>query len=255
MSRLAASGLAVVLLCGPLSRAAETYRFSSRTDGAYAATIAGRATVDGNRWRIDFDLAPDDVVYLTAIISTADGQLIALDDSQKTWFRLTSRRRLEIDRTLFSYNMLGSVKVTALSVKAMPLAAAGGPSWRIEFSYKIATKISGELVRGRVEGSMSIWTSPDLRSLPWNPVELHTGLPSVDEAIAAALRGIEGTIWQAEIEVGRRLADGPVLRSSIRRTVADFRDAPASDEKFSIPAGYVFREPVLGVPASSSRSH
>ena len=222
--------------------AAVRYRFSSVAEQSYAKKSSGTVLVDGNRWRINYDRDPDKVMDVTAIIGSPDGSLIALNDENQTWFKLTSRSRLSADAMLFTYAGGSNPRVSKLKVSTEP---AGD----VTFSYRIDMNVGGVGLRGEVWGRIHVVPSDKNVTLPWNPLELHTGLEAVDVALSTALSRWGGrSVTECDIEVSRRLENGAVLTQKTRRTVSDFSEAAAPKNAFAVPAGYRYQEPVLGIP-------
>jgi hypothetical protein len=211
--------------------------------------------MDGYRWSIEFAEQPNQVSDFNTLIGKDSGEIIAVNDSQRTWFRLRSRSRLAIDPSLFSFG-LSSNEVSKIRCKVEPRASSreGGPDelepWRVTFSYRIKTRVGSEFVRGRVWGELRVWTKGSLNraSLPWIPLDLDTGLPTVDESLRRAIAEIDGVPVQTETEVSRQLGNGAVLHLVIKRRIGTVIQAVISPGSFQVPIGYREEEPVIGVP-------
>lgn len=243
-------------------QAAIAYHFKTTTEGFDANHREGRVVVDGSRWRIDFDAIPNDVIELNAIVATADGSLIAINDSNRTWFRLKSRERLGINNALFTFLFVGETTLASeIHVSfdpakrnprpdrdAVPRDAA--PPDRISFSYRIDTKVSSYDVKGKVWGEIRVWTTQELEQpeIPWRAFDLQTGFDAVDAALRVPLSGVRGIPWQSEVEVSRRLEDGEVLRQVVRRTIGPLEPIVTHPGQFTVPSGYRYQEPAFGVP-------
>jgi hypothetical protein len=132
-------------------KAAETYHLSTSIEGVYAMQHEGAVVIDGKRWRINYDTIPGDVTSINAIIGTADGDVIAINDSNHTWFRVQSRASLWIGSPLFSFGNPARIsKIRVVESPAEPKRAAAGATNRITFSYQINTKVSSEDLQGEV---------------------------------------------------------------------------------------------------------
>lgn len=232
--------------------AAETYHISTSIEGVYATHHEGAVVIDGKRWRINYDTIPGDVTSINAIIGTADGDVIAINDSNHTWFRVRSRAPLWIGSRLFSFG--NPARISKIRVVEAPAELKRGPAAgatnRITFSYRINTKVSSEDVQGEVWGEIRIWATagPERAELPWKAFELRTGFDSVDEALRVPLAGVRGFVWQSETEVSRRIENGETLKQVIRRNIGPLTTIVALPQQFAVPAGYVYQEPVVGAP-------
>jgi len=245
-----------VFICAAYARihAAETYYFQSTTEGLHSKHQEGTVLIDGKRWRINFDPVPGDVTDFNAIVGTEDGRLIAINDSNRTWFDLKSLSRVEIDSSLFTFFAIGQVTKAAKIRIAEPIEPARGRgdaagfTKRITFSYRIDVTVSSENVPGEVWGEIRLWVKPGMerRELPWKVMYLKTGIDAVDEALQAPLSKVGGLEWKSETEVSRRLAGGEILKQVIRRTIGPLTSTAADPLQFAVPSGYRYQEPVVG---------
>src|SRR5205085_7483136 len=90
---------------GPLQ-----YRFVERTTGSYARTQFGRVISDGSRWRVDVDLRNDDVVAFTRLVRRGDGSVVAINDTNHTWYRPASTFPLASHTPLFGFGINSKVQ-------------------------------------------------------------------------------------------------------------------------------------------------
>jgi hypothetical protein len=230
--------------------AAQQYRFTSVVEGSYPRRLEGRVTGDDRLWRIDYAVPPGNVVDLNTIIGSGDGSLIAINDTEQTWFRLPSRKRLQIDGALFSYGTEAEASKVEVHLQRVSNAGGDASEWKVDFSYKLTLTVSSEKVRGRVWGSVEIWTTPAAMSLPWKPLDLQTPFDSFNSRFQAATASIEGTAIRTETVVNRQLEDGPVLRSVIRRSVSEIGTVDNAGVALAVPPSYVHQEPRYGAPAA-----
>ncbi|MGA8807672.1 MAG: hypothetical protein WB973_07315 [Thermoanaerobaculia bacterium] len=232
-------------------RAADTYRFETTTSGLYPVHSQGNIVVDGKRWRMRCDNDPGTPQLFDVIISTEQGELIALNDTNHTWYRLKSRRPLEIDPYLFTFTYAEAISTSKVKASVQPGAAEADsdhPTSRIIFSYRFDAKVSSERVPGDLWGEIRVWAKAGLKypELPWKPFDLRTGFDSVDEAIKGALATLPGVAWQSETRVSRRVAGGETLTQVVRRTIGPLENTKVEPSEFTIPSGYRFQEPVIG---------
>lgn len=237
-----------VLLGATAGLAGETYRFSSIKEGTYSRRQEGRVYREGPRWRIDF-AGQQEATDLTSIIGTERGELLALNAGMNTWFRLATRDRLAIERTLFTY-AAAPIEVSRLRVDRVPAVAAIPGEVTVRFSYDIRFKVSGEVVSGRVEGDLRIVTgkSCGIAAPPWAPLDLQVGLPEVDAALRNNFETIEGTPIETVTRVSRQLGSGEKLHATITRRIEECVQEELSPGTFDVPEGYRYEEPRIGIP-------
>lgn len=72
---------------------AVSHRFAATSVGAYQGHSAGTLLIDGPRWSITYAPDSDERVFMTRVIGR-DGELIAVNDANQTWYRLKDRALL-----------------------------------------------------------------------------------------------------------------------------------------------------------------
>lgn len=248
----AVRGLALfaLLMSAGICVAGEKARISSIKEGTYSSRQEGALLRDGSRWRIDV-LHPSESATLTSIVGTEGGELLAINEARKTWYRLKNRYWLAIDRSLFTYGA-SPIEVSRLKLDRLP-PASGSREVTFKLSYNIRFRISGEAVRGRVAAEIRVVTGPGCSAAAgsWSPLELNVGLPEVDDALRKAFGSIEGVPVETVTRVERQLEQGEVLHATITRRIEDCAQEPISPEVFAVPAGYRYEEPQLGIPGSN----
>ena len=215
------------------------YHFSSVVTGVHPGQITGRVVADGTHCRIDFDRDPKNTREMTYVICGDNGELIAVNDANKTWYRLKLRTRLVTSSPLFDYfgATVSKVKVTT------------EPDARVKFSYRLDFVTGGEKVTGEVWGEIKVSPADPSHKgpLPWNPADISTGSQAVDDELHRALSAF-GVVEKTETTVSRRIANGETMTQTIIRRI-DWTDTPvAKDVSFAVPADYQYKEPVIGVP-------
>ena len=229
----------------------EVCSFEGTTTGSYPRHHMGTVMADGARWRIAYLPNPDAVEDLSAIISGADGKIVALNEANHTWFYLKRRNRFEIDNSLFTFSYGQVPRATKVTVKTRSASHPDGaePSTIISFSYQLAATVAGEKITGSVWGTIEIWTgsSTDCSELPWKVFELSTGLEEVDVALRAAASSIKGVAWKSETKVSRQMAGGAVLQQTTTRLLRPLTSAGHGAPDVTIPKGYTYQETVYGV--------
>ncbi|HEV8434057.1 MAG TPA: hypothetical protein VGR95_11640 [Thermoanaerobaculia bacterium] len=213
-----------------------SYHFEENVTGYHPHVAEGSVLVSGSQWRLDH----------RDIVSTAqiggDGQdVIAINDSNQTWYSLHSRAGMSITSMLFTYPMKPSVS-------RVKVGFSDGTKTHLLFSYELTFTIANEKVRGRVWGGMRIWTRAGDEKLPWSPITVATGLDEVDAAFRTRLSEVQGQAWKSETEVSRQIENGETLHQVITRTAGDVGPATAKPELFKVPAGYREQPPIIGAP-------
>jgi hypothetical protein len=236
----------VILMATLPTEAATSYRFASTTEGVHPRHRAGRVVIDGPKWRVDFDVAADEVPYLTSVISNGDGTLFALNASNHTWFELDSRRSMGIESPLFSYPGAGPAK--ALKVVRKSTTPGGDlPFLTISFSYIVEVTLASERVPVAVNGELSAWPcSAAPEQLAWSSTEFATGVKDVDDAMNAATVASNHAACRSEVTVTQSVAKGPNRVAKIRRSI-EMLATPPPAVMFTVPAGYVHQKPQYGM--------
>ena len=205
------------------------------------------------------DKVPGTPELFNVIISTEQGELIALNDENHTWYRLKSRQPLEMDPYLFTFTYAEVISASKVKAAVQPGASesepdSGNPTSRVAFSYRFEARVSSERVPGDVWGEIRVWAKADLKypELPWKPFDLRTGFDSVDETIKGSLARLPGVVWQSETQVSRRVAGGETLTQVIRRTIGPLENITVEPSEFVIPSGYRYQEPVIGGVSSNT---
>lgn len=235
------------------AQAATRATISIMIDGRRPHSRTGTLTVDGERWRLDYNVPADEVTDITSIIHTAQGELIALNQTNHTWFRLKSPDRLAITSDLFFYGIAPN-EASKIKIANAGVDENGDHSSQIQhytFSYQINTTTAGEKLRGDVSGQIRLWVkgdSADATPLPWKPFDLHSGLSAFDDQLRPIIAGTKGNVWKAEVDVSRKLEGGAVVTEHIRRSIDDVSTATVSPATFATPPGYTYQEPIIGAP-------
>lgn len=224
------------------------YRFASVTTGAHANALAGTVAADGRRCRIDFDPDPAAVREMTAIVCGNDGELLALNSLNDTWYRLKSRTRLAISSPLFTFHGATPSKVKVITDPPGP-AGHDRSAGRVRFSYHLDFTTGGEHVPAEVWGEIEIWAAetPHETAQPWKPADVDTGYPAVDDDLRRALAVFAG-IHRTVTTVSRRIANGETLSATITRSIERAGPPDSATVSFAVPPDYRYQEPVVGAP-------
>jgi hypothetical protein len=248
--RLHALVLAASVMAGGILEAAQNFEFANRVAGAYPRSEAGRVTIDGDKWRIDYAPAETGVIVFNSLLGV-DGKTIALNHSERTWFWLKTRTLLQIEASLFAYGMAANETTRVRVERARAVDEADGRTkWSVPFAYVLHTRISGEKIQGRVWGEVRVWTAagPTV-ALPWQPLDLSTGLPDVDVAFERAFAPFAGlSVTTCEVDVSRQLERGAIMQLQIRRSRGEIARGALTPGVFDVPRGYRYEEPRIGAP-------
>ena len=219
-----------------LALAVFSYHFQEKVTGYRPHAGEGTVLVSGSQWRVDHA-----GVVSTAQIGGGDRDVVAVNDSNQTWFPLHSRTPMPINSILFDFPIHPAVS-------KVKVAFIDDAKTHLRFSYELTNTTFGEKVRGRVWGEMRISTRAGDEKLPVNPIAVATGLDEVDAAFRAQLAQVQGQPWKSETEVSRQIENGEILHQTIVRTIGEITPATAKPELFKVPPGYREQPPVIGAP-------
>jgi len=226
---------------------AATYRFDSITQGVHPRHRSGGVVSDGKRWRIDFDLADGEVPSLTSVIGTADGKVVALNSTNKTWYHLRSRLELGAYSPLFSYS--GADVPKGLRVVAQKVKVGDDqPFLFVKFSYSFEVELGQERERVpfAISGEFRAWPcEAEPEALPWDPMELSTGVPQLDAAMNVISEASNQRACRSEVIVSQSVARGPKRTATISRSIGTFLSSPSAST-FDVPRDYTLQEPQYG---------
>jgi len=235
------------------AHAATRATISITIDGRQPHSGTGTLTVDGERWRLDYNVPADEVTDITSIVHTTQGELIALNQTNQTWFRLKSPDRLAITSDLFFFGIAPN-EASKIKIANAGVDENADHTSRIQhytFSYQINTKVAGENLRGYVSGQIRLWInnrSADEAPLPWKPFDLHSGLAAFDDQLRPIVSQTKGSVWKAEVDVSRKLEGGATVTEHIHRSIGDLSTVTIRPDAFAIPPGYTYQEPMIGAP-------
>lgn len=246
--------LLVLTVATPLSAASE-YAFAVTGDGPYPFNDRGRIVVDDARWRVDLDRTSDGPRPHDSVI-LENGDRVALNHENKTWYRMKPSRPILFKSSLFSFfpsTRASNIRIDLTAQRKRGSASSvAGPQSLLSFSYDISTEVFGERVRGDVWGTITVSTSEPSQPLARVPplLDVKTGLDNVDETLHQALTSVRGAAWISELTVNRRIARGKTMTQVIRTTLSSARIAADRSLLFAVPDGYQYQEPVVGVPGT-----
>lgn len=241
--RLVCRLAAMCLLISSAASAAVTYRFSSVTTGVYPSSRHGIITIGDRCWRADYDLQSDEVAVFTSLIGHDGNDVVALNATNQTWYRIDAYEALAATSSLFTYGLAPAVSHVRVETDSA--------SRRIVFSYRLKSGAAPG-VTIYVSGTVTAWVRADEAhaQLPWNPLQIRTGIAAVDDQLLHAVRSLRGEAWKSELTVTRRIEDGPAMEQRIERVIEPVvvSDVPPV---CSVPSGYVQRAPQIAAPGAT----
>ena len=208
-------------------------------DSGEGGTAAGRIEIWRDGGKQIFILNPVDQTYYedNAFRARMGVRPVSADT-------LTVRRPFRID---------GVENVQAdLKMLPRPEVISGDSCQRavLTFSYNLSLKLegAGDSLPGRVEGvqDFCLRQTPSAVSLPFgHRLELTSGHPQVDAAIADRLTVLKGIPVARTLQVTRRIERGEPVSAKSVFLLSDLREAAIAKEQFEVPRNYRFREPEI----------
>lgn len=263
------NALAIVLLfAAQAASAAVQYEFHqtshSDIDQNAPAELVGRATIDGERSRVDFlggDAYPPD----TYVIST-DGSrtLTFVDPVRKSFTQFnTANLAAAIGSTKIEVSNLSS-NVEKLDDQQI---VAGIPTnhYRLTINYDMSVTFGSMPLRQTVRTVIDKWTTVsfgDVNEMFLASSGVHTGNPKVDELIELEATKIKGLPLKQTVVVtttnNKRAAGSqlPVVasRSSRREmTITNIRETAVDGSAFAVPVSYRKADPLQKEAAAQTQ--
>jgi hypothetical protein len=122
----------------------------------------------------------------------------------------------------------------------------------LSYDLKLGMAESTASFPGRVEGSEDVCLIdvPDLPRLPFgHRLELTSGHPQVDAAIAERLASLKGIPVVRSLKVTRRIENGEPVSVTSVLLLRDVREAAIAPDRFEVPRDYRFQEPAIVAPS------
>jgi hypothetical protein len=247
-----------VLSTGTQAQTATAYRFQSDS-------LAGTMWVSGENARREIDAGEGGM---------AAGRVEIWKDGGKQVFILNSTDRTYSENNAFLARQgQGHVSVEPLTVRS-PFRVDGVENLRVDlkvlpqaeivsgyscrravltFSYVLKLTLAKPSLSmpGRVEGSQDfcLMDAPTGLRLPFgHGIELTSGHPQVDAAVAERLAALKGIPVARMLRVTRRIDNGESVSAASALLVSDVRDVVIGADRFEVPKDYRFREPEIVPP-------
>lgn len=235
-----------------------SYRFQ-------ADTSMGTVWVSGENARREFDAGEAGTAAGRVEIWRDGGkQVFVLNPTDRTYYEdnaFRARRRLpsvSVDTlTVRSPLRVDGVENLQVDLKVSPQAeiVSGYPCRRavLTFSYVLKLTLAKPSLSmpGRVEGAedFCVMDAPTGLRLPFgHGIELTSGHPQVDAAVAERLAALKGIPVARMLNVTRRIENGDPVSAASALLVSDVRDVVIRTDRFEVPKDYRFREPEITPP-------
>ena len=127
---------------------------------------------------------------------------------------------------------------------------------RFSYDLKVSAPAVGDSLRARVEGSEDFCF---ISAVPSNPLpfghglDLTSGHPQVDAAIAAQVAALNAIPVARIVKVTRQIDGGDVVAGTSTLLLSDIREVPIASDAFTVPSGYRLREPRITPPVRKRR--
>jgi hypothetical protein len=234
-----------------------TYRFQSDTlvgrvwvagesarrelEAGEGGTAAGRVEIWKDSGRQIFVLNPADQTYYeeNAFLARRGLHRVSLEP-------LTVRRPLRVES-------VGNVRVDLeLQPRSQELSGHICRKGVLRFSYGLGLSLEGANVNmpGRVEGSQDFCVlEGETVALPFgHRLEVTTGHPQVDTAIAERLAGLTGMPVARVLKATRWIERGEPASGASALMLSEIRTVAIAADRFEVPKEYRFQEPEIVPP-------
>ncbi len=244
-----------LLLANTISAGTQFQFVIERTGDPLNPRSAGTIRIDGSSYRVD-----QEGESLSAAFSTDGGKTVTvLNQKLSTYYRpkrIDSEMRTSglyaVPMLEIGTNPVVAVKNVLLQEEPTDEVIAGYETRKyvLRFAHDVRMTLSGERLRVIFHSTFEIWTTEkiDLSVLPVDPRKLHTGQSAVDPAVREALSGVKGFPLKRRLAVTRQFEGGMVMVDVVTTTFDDFKTVDLPPEELTVPSGYRYQEPVIGVP-------
>ena len=255
--------LALVAFPGSAAIQYEYVQKNTTPDAVNPTTeLTARATVDGERSRIDFvggTLYPPG----TYVVSTDGARRLLFVDPAKEWFT-------EVNTTSFA-SALGASNIRISNVKSSlenkpdrpVIAGLATEHTRLTLTYDISVTVKGIVLKQHVRTEVDTWSTPHYAAAAASSFNsaLRTGNPEIDavldiettKVVGFPLRQSVTTRTVADIPPSRSELQVPTSKTIVREMwVTSIRETPASASMFLVPVNYR-RADTPDVPKSATK--
>ncbi|MEO8379674.1 MAG: hypothetical protein ABI779_08415 [Acidobacteriota bacterium] len=239
-------------LVASTSSAAVQYEFVQKNTTADAVNpsseLTGRATVEGERSRIDF---VGGTIYPpgTYVISTDGSRRLTFVDPTKEWF--TEVNTATFATSIGASNIRVSNMKSTMETKDDRPIIAGLPSdhTRLTLTYDISVMVKTITLKQHVRTEIETWSTPQFAAAALGSFNsaIRTGNPEIDAILEMETTKVRGFPLRQSVTT-RTVADLPPTRSELRipatRTivremwVTSIREVPFDASMFVVPVTY-----------------
>jgi hypothetical protein len=240
-----------------LAQTGTTYRF--RHD-----TLVGTVWVLGDNARQEIE-AGENGMAAGRIEIWKDGgkQVFVLNPAERTYYEANAYRAqqslhdaavqpLTVGRP-FRVNGVEQVRV---DLKMLPADVVSGYPCRrvvltLAYVLRVGIEKTSESMPARVEGTddFCVMDVPNVSRLPFHHgLELMTGNPQVDAAVAERLSSLKGIPAARKLTVTRRIESGEAVSATSVFLLSEIHEAAIPPDRFEVPRNYRFQEPVITPP-------
>lgn len=244
--------MVAVALVAVSASAAVQYEFVQKNTSADAVEpvtdLTGRATIDGERSRVDFlggNLYPPG----TYVVSTDGSRRMLFVDPLNQWF--TEVNTASVATALGTSNIRISNLKSTLETREDRPVIAGHPTVhsRLTITYDISVTVKSMPLKQHVRTEIDTWATPQFAPASAISVlsSLRTGNPEIDKLLEVEITRVQGFPLRQTVTT-RAVADLPPSRSEIKtpttRTivremwVTAIRETPPDPSLFAIPPHY-----------------
>lgn len=254
---------AVVVCCafpGPPAEAGQTFRFTIHKDTfPEPSTSTGRVLLEGARYRIEHDPEDDPRPHDIVLSGDAGKPEIGLNLTNKTYYDLDHGPQMSANYLLLPIREKQKVKNVAIEVADEDGGTLEGHAtrkWTVAISYDVRIDFFGERITGTVRATHSFWLAEglELTAPPFLRATIQTTFPEVDEPLAEHLARLKGFPLKQHVAVSAEV-DGEAPNTSTTTKLieeVESRDVPTS--AFEVPKGFVYQEPLIGVPGGGKKT-
>lgn len=219
-----------------------SYHFTTTFhSGGYQTHSAGRVLVGNDSYKLELEKDPTGQREYDIAISTDGDRTASLINlaQQTVWHRRRVEGRVVSSRLFllpggFESRLDGEADITHAKAPGDVIAGIATTKHTITLTYHLFADYDGTPFHGTVHAVATIWSAPALPRLPLQR-DIATGLPTIDNAIAAISQEIRGMTMRHELTVSRTIEGGPEVRESVVTAVDWVVAAAVTRDSFMIP--------------------
>ena len=259
MKRILALLITTAALTTSLS-AGLTYDFRSVSQGAGASQLSGRASIDGDRLRMDVSKGDGIIFKDNSVVLSEDGgqTLMVLDVKKKTYYELPLNDLLAASGSMMKA-MGGMIKFSIKNPKVSIKEAGDGGviegyptrKYLINTTYDMTLSIMGIKNQSSVQSSSEVWTTMKLdqeRRMFLQERSFRTGIEELDEVVEAQARALKGFPLKHVTKTVTTPKKGKASTINSTVTISNIQKKAVAASQFKIPPGYEEGEMPMMMP-------